>query len=198
MVIKELQPSNAPYPIWVTDFGMVKLLKELQSRNASSPIVIFADSGMVRLVNELQQANAPDPIWVTDFGMTSRNKQRQPSKANGMMDVSVLGMRMPSKSFTLQPDAFLLTHSSAGLDVEDNLQPVAGQSKSVLDSDHFWPQERNNMRTSTTMDFGTEPQRSWMNQDPHHDNQTQQNMKISEIVRALESTSHSLNKLRTE
>jgi hypothetical protein len=39
---------------------MVKVLKELQSRNASSPI--FADSGMVRLIKDLQPANAPDPI----------------------------------------------------------------------------------------------------------------------------------------
>ena len=98
---------------------MVKLVNEVQPRNASRPSSV-TDSGMVKLVKELQPEKALSPIQVTDSGITSRNKYLQCWKACGWMDVIlVLGMRTSRNSFTVWPNALTF---NCRLDIEDNLQ----------------------------------------------------------------------------
>ena len=48
-----LQPSKASFPMCVTEFGMVKLAKELQCLKAQSPMCV-TESGMVKLAKERQ------------------------------------------------------------------------------------------------------------------------------------------------
>ena len=52
MLVKPLQPLNAPRPISVTELGMVTLVRPLQSRNAFTPIEV-TELGMVTLVKPL-------------------------------------------------------------------------------------------------------------------------------------------------
>ena len=55
MLDRELQFKNAPSPILFTLLGMTMLDRELQSENAPSPI-LFTLSGMTMLDRELQLA----------------------------------------------------------------------------------------------------------------------------------------------
>ena len=45
--------SKASFPMWVTDFGMVRCFKDAQSSKAFSPMWV-TESGMVKLDRELQ------------------------------------------------------------------------------------------------------------------------------------------------
>ena len=56
---------------------MVKLSNERQARMARSPICV-TELGMVKFCKWLQSSNAPFPMWVTDFGMVNVfNAQRK-------------------------------------------------------------------------------------------------------------------------
>ena len=63
------QPENAAYPIEVTLFPIVMLVRPLQSSNAKSPIEVTL-SGIVTLVRDVQPENAPFPIKVILSGTT--------------------------------------------------------------------------------------------------------------------------------
>ena len=53
LTTRDLQPSKALSPMWVTEFGMVKLAKELQPEKASPPMWV-TEFGMVKLTRALQ------------------------------------------------------------------------------------------------------------------------------------------------
>ena len=67
-LVKELQSRTTPSSIWVTDSGIVKFVKELQSWKVPSSIWV-TDSGMVKFVKEQQSRKVPSSIWVTDSGI---------------------------------------------------------------------------------------------------------------------------------
>ena len=76
----KLHPSNALFSIPFTLFGITRLHKEEQSRNASKPILLTL-SGITRLVKDEQSLNALSPILVTPSGITRLLKEEQPENA---------------------------------------------------------------------------------------------------------------------
>ena len=99
--------------MWVTDSGIVRLVKELQFWNA--PIWIqVTDSGIVRLIKELQFPKAIAPISVTEFVATTRSKLRHCWKAPYPMRAVPSGIRTSNKSSLRHPDVAKLSHSSVG------------------------------------------------------------------------------------
>ena len=62
------------------DFGSCRFVKEMQPSKAHGPIFLTV-SGMVKLVKELQPSKAPSPISVTELGMSNLVKELQPAKA---------------------------------------------------------------------------------------------------------------------
>ena len=60
--------------------GSCRFVKEIQPSKAHGPIFLTV-SGMVKLVKELQPSKAPSPISVTEYGMSNLVKELQPAKA---------------------------------------------------------------------------------------------------------------------
>ena len=67
---RALQPSNAQFPIAVTESGMTIDSSALQHHNSAIPIVV-TESGMSIDCRALQPLNAQLPIFVTELGMTN-------------------------------------------------------------------------------------------------------------------------------
>ena len=61
--LKELQPTKAPFPMWVTESGMIKFTKELQPTKAPFPMWV-TEFGMVKFTKEF-------PMWVTESAMVT-------------------------------------------------------------------------------------------------------------------------------
>ena len=88
--VKEIQPSKACRPIFLTVSGIVKLVKELQPSKACSPISV-TELGMSNLVKELQPAKAYFPIDVTLAGIVKLLKALHSPKAQSFMHVTDSG-----------------------------------------------------------------------------------------------------------
>ena len=64
MLVKLVQPENAPFPILVTLSGIVMLVKLVQPENAKLPILVTL-FGIVMLVKPVQPLNASDGIYAS-------------------------------------------------------------------------------------------------------------------------------------
>ena len=73
-------PSFCTAPAAPKDLGSCRFVKEIQPSKAHGPIFLTV-SGMVKLVKELQPSTAPSPISVTECGMSHLVKELQPAKA---------------------------------------------------------------------------------------------------------------------
>ena len=67
MLVSEVQSSNAPPPILVTESGIATLVSDVQPLNAPLPILV-TESGITTLVSDEQPLNAESPILVTSSG----------------------------------------------------------------------------------------------------------------------------------
>ena len=68
MLVSDLHPENALFPMLVTLFGILTLAREEQSSNAVYPMLVTL-FGMLMLVNDLHLENAEFPMLVTLSGM---------------------------------------------------------------------------------------------------------------------------------
>ena len=80
-----------PSPISVTLFGIVMLVKLLQSSNAESPMLVTL-SGIVMLVKLSQYSNALLPMLVTPSGIVMLVRLLQPLNALYSMLVTLSGI----------------------------------------------------------------------------------------------------------
>jgi hypothetical protein len=71
------QPSKARNPILVTEFGIIKLFKELHPPKAAYPISV-TEFGITKLFNELQSRKASLSILVTEFGIVTLFNELHP------------------------------------------------------------------------------------------------------------------------
>ena len=90
-LVKELQSAKALSSIRVTELGIVRHVKELQSAKALSSIRA-TELGIVRLLKELQSAKAKLPIPVTELGIVRLVKELHPAKALFSIRVTELGI----------------------------------------------------------------------------------------------------------
>ena len=65
-LVREVQSLNVQTPILVTPSGMFTLVREVQPLNARPPMLVTL-SGIVTLVREVQSENAESPIYVTGY-----------------------------------------------------------------------------------------------------------------------------------
>ena len=93
MLVRLLQPSNAPSPMLVTLLPIVMLVRLLQIANAPYPTLVTL-LGIVMLVRLLQPPNATSPMLVTLFGIVMLVRLLQPANALNSMLFTLSGIVM--------------------------------------------------------------------------------------------------------